>query len=191
MKKYDLFIGGEHVTPASGSWFDSENPYTAEPWAQIPEGNAEDVDKAARAAHDAFHNGPWSDMTPTQRGAILRRIGDVIAERAEQLAKVEVLDNGKLFSEMYGQLAYLPQWFYYFGGLADKIEGTVVPVDKKGYFLYTQRQPRRSRRDHHPVEQSADAARLEAGAGSGRRLHGGRSSRPNSRRRPLWSSPRC
>ncbi|GAA2547613.1 aldehyde dehydrogenase [Mycolicibacterium diernhoferi] len=142
MKKYDLFIGGEHVTPASGSWFDSENPYTAEPWAQIPEGNAEDVDKAARAAHDAFHNGPWSDMTPTQRGAILRRIGDVIAERAEQLAKVEVLDNGKLFSEMYGQLAYLPQWFYYFGGLADKIEGTVVPVDKKGYFLYTQRQPR-------------------------------------------------
>ncbi len=142
MKKYNLFIGGEHVAPASGSWFDTENPYTAEPWAQIPQGNADDVDKAARAAHDAFHNGPWSEMTATQRGAVLRRIGDVVADRAEQLAKVEVLDNGKLFSEMYGQLAYLPQWFYYFGGLADKIEGTVVPVDKKGYFLYTQKKPR-------------------------------------------------
>ncbi|BCI55919.1 aldehyde dehydrogenase [Mycolicibacterium litorale] len=142
MKKYNLFIGGEEVTPASGNWFDTENPYTAETWAQIPNGNADDVDKAAAAAHHALHNGTWAEMTPTERGAVLRRIGDVIAERAEQLAEVEVLDNGKLFSEMSGQLTYLPQWFYYYGGLADKIEGTVVPVDKKGYFLYTQRQPK-------------------------------------------------
>ncbi|EJZ11130.1 aldehyde dehydrogenase [Mycolicibacterium vaccae] len=141
MKKYNLFIGGEHVAPESGSWFDTENPYTAATWAQIPEGTAEDVDKAARAAHDALHRGAWSEMSPSQRGAVLRRIGDVIADRARELAEVEVLDNGKLFSEMYGQLTYLPQWFYYYGGLADKIEGTVVPVDKKGYFLYTQKQP--------------------------------------------------
>jgi acyl-CoA reductase-like NAD-dependent aldehyde dehydrogenase len=142
MKQYNLFIGGEEVAPTSGRWFESENPYLAEPWALIPEGDATDVDRAARAAHDALRNGPWAEMTPTQRGAVLRRIGDVIADHAKHLAEIEVLDNGKLFNEMYGQVSYLPQWYYYYGGLADKVEGTVVPVDKKGYFLFTRRQPR-------------------------------------------------
>jgi aldehyde dehydrogenase (NAD+) len=141
MKRYNMFIDGAAVEPATDSWFDSENPYTGTAWAQVAQGNADDVDNAVRAAHNAFNEGPWPEMTASQRGALLRRLGDVIADNAQRLAEIEVRDNGKLFAEMYGQLTYLPQWFYYYGGMADKIEGTVVPLDKKGYFVYTQRKP--------------------------------------------------
>ncbi|XYJ91411.1 Acyl-CoA reductase [Cupriavidus necator] len=72
---------------------------------------------------------------------MLRKLGDLIARDAERLAEFEVQDNGKLLAEMSAQLRYLPQWFYYFGGLADKVEGTVIPLDKTGYFNYTRREP--------------------------------------------------
>ncbi|NKE63518.1 aldehyde dehydrogenase, partial [Lentzea sp. PSKA42] len=81
------------------------------------------------------------DLTASARGAVLRALGDAIAANAERLAQLEVRDNGKLYSEMYAQVSYLPQWFYYYGGLADKIEGNVIPLDKKGYFAYTQKEP--------------------------------------------------
>ena len=64
----------------------------------------------------------------------MRRLGDLIGENAERLARVEVRDNGKLYREMIGQLEYLPQWYYYFSGLADKIEGRVIPSDKPNYL---------------------------------------------------------
>jgi hypothetical protein len=80
-------------------------------------------------------------MMASERGALLRRLGDVIAENAEKLAELEVLDNGKLRAEMLGQMKYLPQWFYYYGGLADKIEGAVTPIDKPGMFHYIQYEP--------------------------------------------------
>ncbi|WP_123026597.1 aldehyde dehydrogenase [Mycolicibacterium stellerae] len=141
MKPYNMFIDGAAAEPATGSYFESENPYTGAPWARVAQGDAADVDRAVRAAHDAFSDGPWPQLTASERGALMRRLGDVIADNARRLAEIEVRDNGKLFAEMYGQLTYLPQWFYYFGGLADKIEGTVVPLDKKGYFVYTQKKP--------------------------------------------------
>jgi acyl-CoA reductase-like NAD-dependent aldehyde dehydrogenase len=73
-------------------------------------------------------------MTATQRGALLRKLGDLIAMHAEQLVQTEVRDNGKLIAEMLGQTRYVPQWHYYFGGLADKIEGGVQSIDKPGVF---------------------------------------------------------
>ncbi|HET6605187.1 MAG TPA: aldehyde dehydrogenase, partial [Rhodopila sp.] len=85
--------------------------------------------------------GPWPAMTATQRGALLRRLGDLIAENAEPLAQTEVRDNGKLISEMLGQTRYVPQWYYYFGGLADKVEGGVLPIDKPGIFNFTRWEP--------------------------------------------------
>jgi aldehyde dehydrogenase (NAD+) len=80
-------------------------------------------------------------MTASQRGALLRKLGDLIAANAQGLAELEVLDNGKLIAEMRAQLNYAPQWYYYFGGLADKIEGAVIPLDKKGYFNFTRYEP--------------------------------------------------
>jgi aldehyde dehydrogenase (NAD+) len=80
-------------------------------------------------------------MTASARGALLRKLGDLIAQNADHLATIETRDNGKLYAEMRGQLGYIPQWYYYFGGLADKIEGRVIPIDKPGVFNYTREEP--------------------------------------------------
>ena len=141
MQKYQMYIDGKCVDSASGKWFDSYNPYTGEPWAQIAQGGAEDVDRAVRVAHKAYTEGPWSQLTASQRGLLLHKLGDLVARDARKLAETEVRDNGKLIAEMQGQLNYIPQWYYYFGGLADKIQGTVPPIDKKGYFNFTRHEP--------------------------------------------------
>jgi len=141
LKKYQHYIGGEWVDPASGEWFESHNPYTGQPWALFPRGNAEDADRAVAAAHRAFTSGDWPSMTATQRGALVRKLGDVYAKYADHMAEIEVADNGKLIAEMAAQNAYVPQWYQYFGGLADKIEGAVIPIDKPATFNYTRHEP--------------------------------------------------
>ena len=141
MKKYDLFIDGKFTAPKSEKYFDSYNPFTGEVWAQVAQANTEDVDQAVNAAHKAFSEGPWSSMTASQRGLLLHKLGTLIARDAKELATIEVQDNGKLFAEMFAQLNYVPQWFYYYGGLADKIEGGVIPLDKKGFFSFTRKEP--------------------------------------------------
>jgi len=141
MKRYQLRIGGQSVDPIGSTWFETQNPYTGETWAEIPRADARDVDRAVQAAHRAFTSGPWAEMTATQRGALLRRLGDLIARDAARLAEIEVRDNGKLLAEMAAQLNYVPQWFHYYGGLADKIHGRTLPLDKKGYFTFTRNEP--------------------------------------------------
>jgi (Z)-2-((N-methylformamido)methylene)-5-hydroxybutyrolactone dehydrogenase len=141
MKKYQMLIGGKWVDPASGTWFESMNPYTAAPWALVPRGTKEDVDHAVAAAKAAFYDGEWRKLTATARGNLLRRLADLIAAEADKLAEIETTDNGKLIAEMRGQLKYIPQWFHYFGGLADKIEGRVIPIDKPGVFNFTREEP--------------------------------------------------
>lgn len=141
MHRYSHYIDGRQTPPLSQRWFDTHNPFSGEPWAQIAHGTAEDVDVAVHAAHRSFSSGPWSQMTATQRGALLCRVGELIARDARRLAEIEVRDNGKLLAEMFGQVTYIPQWFRYFGGLADKIEGRTLPLDKKGYFNFTRREP--------------------------------------------------
>jgi acyl-CoA reductase-like NAD-dependent aldehyde dehydrogenase len=141
MKKYQMYIGGKWEDPASGEWFETLNPYTAEPWALIPRGNSDDAARAVQAAHRAMNAGAWPKLNATQRGALMRKLGDLIAANAERLAEIEVKDNGKLISEMRGQLNYIPQWYYYFGGLADKIQGSVIPIDKPNMFTYTKHEP--------------------------------------------------
>ena len=139
--KYRMFIGGEWTDAASGEFFESHNPYTGKPWALIPRAAPEDVDRAVRAAHKAFTHGEWPRLTATQRGALLRKLADLIAPKAKQLAEIEVRDNGKLISEMSAQTAYMAQWYYYYGGLADKVEGAVLPSDKADVFNYTRFEP--------------------------------------------------
>ncbi|MDO6966175.1 aldehyde dehydrogenase [Rhizobium alvei] len=141
MKEYRCFIGGEWVTARSGELFDSVDPFTAKVWARIPKCDANDVDRAVEAARRAFDSGDWPALNATQRGHLLRRLGDLIARDVDLLAATEVQDNGKLIAEMRGQVAYIPQWFYYFAGMADKVEGAVPPIDKPDMFTYTRHEP--------------------------------------------------
>jgi aldehyde dehydrogenase (NAD+) len=141
LKKYQTYIGGAWCDAMSGETFESEDPYTGEPWALIPSCGEADVNKAVEAAYAAWDGGPWSEMTATARGRMMRKLGDLIAENAESLANAEVRDNGKLISEMLAQCQYLPEWYYYYGGLADKITGSVIATDKPDTFNYTLREP--------------------------------------------------
>src|SRR5688572_7749062 len=141
LARYKMFIGGEWVDAASGQTFETSNPYTGKPWALIPRGGREDADRAVRAAHEAFTQGAWPKLTATARGALLRKLADLIGPKARHLAEIEVRDNGKLISEMGVQTQYMAQWYYYFGGLADKIEGAVLPIDKPDMFNYTKHEP--------------------------------------------------
>lgn len=141
METYQAFINGEFCDSASGETFETYNPYTGKVWAHVARCGEEDANRAVTAARAAFDDGPWSKMNATQRGAMLRRLADLVARDADMLAEIEVRDNGKLYAEMRTQLRYIPEWYNYFGGLADKIEGTVLPIDKPDMFAFTSREP--------------------------------------------------
>jgi acyl-CoA reductase-like NAD-dependent aldehyde dehydrogenase len=141
VKIYGHFIDGTYVEPLEGKWIDSFNPYTGEVWARIPQGSAADVGRAVAAASAALREGPWSTMTASNRGKLMVRLADLVEANAERLAEIEVRDNGKLLAEMLGQVRYHPEWWRYFGGLADKIEGAVMPIDKPDMFAFTRHEP--------------------------------------------------
>jgi (Z)-2-((N-methylformamido)methylene)-5-hydroxybutyrolactone dehydrogenase len=141
LQQYQTYIDGKWCHAASGKSFETFDPYTGEAWATIPECDARDVDRACEAAYRAFDTGAWPAMTQTARGKLLRRIAALIEKNAEHLAQVEVRDNGKLISEMLAQLKYLPEWYYYYAGLADKVHGAVVPIDRPDIFTYTLKEP--------------------------------------------------
>lgn len=139
-QKLTMLVGGRQTAAASSDYFESFDPFTGKPWALVPRADVADVDAAVAAALAAFR-GEWRTMTATARGQILSRFADLVAEEAEDLAILETRDNGKLINEMRMQCKYIPQWFRFFGGLADKIEGRVIPIDKPGVFNYTRREP--------------------------------------------------
>ncbi len=141
LPRFDAWVDGRALAPLSGEYFETVNPYTSKAWAEVAHCGKAEADLAVAAASRAFNSGPWPSMSATQRGALLRRLGDLLALHAEELAGYEVRDNGKLISEMGAQCAYIPQWYYYFGGLADKIEGAVIPIDKPDTFNFTVHEP--------------------------------------------------
>lgn len=141
MQSYRMLIAGEWVEATSAATFETENPFTGKPWALIPRAGVADVDKAVAAAQAAFRAPSWRGLSASARGALLRKFADLLAEDAERLARIETQDNGKLIAEMRGQLRYMPQWYHYFAGLADKIEGRVIPIDKPGVFNFTREEP--------------------------------------------------
>jgi len=141
MKTHNHFINGYYVEPVGGKWIDSIDPYLGKPWARIPQGCAKDIDAAVRAASAAMHSGPWSKMNATERGKLMLRLADLVTQNTQRLAELEVRDNGKLLAEMRGQVAYHPEWWRYFGGLADKIEGAVMPIDKPDMLAFTRHEP--------------------------------------------------
>jgi aldehyde dehydrogenase (NAD+) len=141
LRGYSMYIGGEWVQARSGATFETINPFTGQAWATVPDGGAEDVDAAVRAARAAFDEGPWGRMTGSERGGLMRRLAELIAAHAEEIAVVETTDNGKLIREMRGQLLALADYYLYFAGAADKIGGETIPSDKPNFFLYTLREP--------------------------------------------------
>jgi (Z)-2-((N-methylformamido)methylene)-5-hydroxybutyrolactone dehydrogenase len=139
MQRYGHFIGGAFVAPAGGEYFETRNPYSGEAWAEIARGTAEDIAKAVVAAEKGFET--WRAMTPSARGKILYKLAELIEADAARLAEIEVRDNGKLYAEMHAQTKYLAEWYRYYGGLADKVEGAVIPTDKSGIFNFTRYEP--------------------------------------------------
>ncbi|EKF21410.1 aldehyde dehydrogenase family protein [Mycolicibacterium hassiacum DSM 44199] len=140
LAEFSLVIGGEQTTAASGATYDSVDPYTGKPWARVPDADATDVDRAVAAARAALQ-GEWGQMTPTARGKLIHRLGEIVAREAEYLADLEVRDGGKLLREMVGQMRSLPDYYFYYAGLADKLQGEVIPTDKPNYFVYTRHEP--------------------------------------------------
>jgi len=135
------FIGGQHREPAGGTYFESTNPATLEVLYEAARGDAQDVAAAVEAARTAFESTAWRNTTATQRGHLLRQLGDLIGENAEELARYESLDNGKLLREMRGQLRSLPEYLYYYAGLADKVQGSQIPTTSPAIINFTQREP--------------------------------------------------
>ena len=140
METYQHYINGIWEKPGSGAWFDTTNPYNGEAWGRIARGDAADADKAVTAAKAAFENG-WGAMKPSQRGRLLMKLADLVEREAPRLGEIEVRDNGKLIAEMGAQTRYLAEWYRYYGGLADKVEGAVIPTDKDGVFNFTRYEP--------------------------------------------------
>src|ERR1700730_9512819 len=141
-----LFINGQWVDAASGRTFETPNPATGETLARVAEGDAEDIDRAVRAARSAFE-GPWSRMTPSERGRIIWRIGDLILEHAEELAQLESLDNGKPVAvALPDQVPLAADLFHYMAGWATKIEGNSINISVPympgaNFHSYTLREP--------------------------------------------------
>jgi aldehyde dehydrogenase (NAD+) len=136
-----LLIDGQWVNSASGKTFPTLNPATEEVIAHVQEGDAADIDRAARAARKAFDSGPWSKMDARDRGRLLYKLADLIEANLEELAQLEVLDNGKPISEArHADLPLVVDCLRYYAGWADKIHGETIPV-RGNYFCYSRREP--------------------------------------------------
>ncbi|MCE9665598.1 aldehyde dehydrogenase [Halomonas sp. M5N1S17] len=136
-----MYIDGEWVSARSGTTFDSYDPATGKAWCRAPDAGIDDVDDAVRAAQRAFEASAWAGLTATARGKLLYRLGELIVEHGEELAQLESRDNGKLIRETRGQVGYLPEFFFYNAGLADKVVGETLPLDKTDMFGATVRVP--------------------------------------------------
>jgi aldehyde dehydrogenase (NAD+) len=133
-----MFVGGQWVT--ADMTFPSLNPFTGLTWATVPHAGEKDVDAAVRAARSAFEGSPWRDLAGKDRAKLLHRLADLIAEKAEHLAVTETLDNGKVIREMAAQVRSIPDWYRYFAGLSDKLEGETIP-SRPSFLTYTRREP--------------------------------------------------
>jgi aldehyde dehydrogenase (NAD+) len=141
IKETQCFIGGKWLPAASGKTFETIHPATEEVICEVAEGDAEDVDLAVDAAREAFDNGPWSKMDARDRGALMYKLADLIAEDAENLAAIETLDNGKpIRDSRAADIPLVIDTIRYYAGWADKIQGRTIPI-RGQYFCYTRREP--------------------------------------------------
>jgi (Z)-2-((N-methylformamido)methylene)-5-hydroxybutyrolactone dehydrogenase len=140
IQNFKMYIDGQWVDSESGKKIETLNPENNEVWATVPEASAKDVDKAVKAAQNAFDKS-WANLHPRDRAKYLRSLANQLRENAEHLGIVETKDTGKIFRETKTQANYIAEYYDYFAGLADKVEGTVVPIDKPDMQVTTTRIP--------------------------------------------------
>ena len=138
---YNLFVDGQWIEGSARQIMESNNPATGQPWATFACASATDVDRAVAAAKRAMDEPKWRDLSATGRGKLLYRLADLIEENAQLLGEIETRDSGKLVVETVGQTKYVADYYQYFAGLADKIEGATLPIDKPDMHVYTTREP--------------------------------------------------
>lgn len=136
---YDMLIGGEWVQASDGAVFDSFNPATNKIWSSIPAATKADVDRAVEAAAAAL-DGPWGQMTPSNRGKCLARLGKLLSEHSEHIGRIETIDTGKIFTETRWQAQYIAEFLRFYAGAADKLHGDTLPIDKPDMLVFTQRE---------------------------------------------------
>lgn len=139
MQRFQCYINGEFADGEAR--FESIDPATGLAWAEMPEAREADVDRAVKAARDALHDGPWPRLSATQRGKLLYRLADLVAENAGKLAELETRDTGKIIRETSAQIAYVADYYRYYAGIADKIEGSYLPIDKPDMDVWLRREP--------------------------------------------------
>ena len=140
IQNFKMYINGLWVNSESGKTIETVNPENNEVWATVPEANEKDVDKAVKAAQNAFEKS-WSNLHPKERAKYLRSLADQLRLNATHLGTIETIDTGKIFRETKTQANYIAEYYDYFAGLADKVEGTVVPIDKPDMQVTTTRIP--------------------------------------------------
>ncbi len=138
---YQLFIDGTWTEGANGQVMTSQNPATGEAWSSFACAAPEDVDRAISAARRSLNDPAWRDLTQTARGKLLFRLAELIEQNAERHGEIETKDSGKLLAETASQTAYVGDYYRYYAGLADKIEGAVLPIDKPNLHVFTRREP--------------------------------------------------
>jgi acyl-CoA reductase-like NAD-dependent aldehyde dehydrogenase len=139
--KLGLFIDGSQTVPLSGRYLDSYDPATGQVWYTVADSGEEDVDRAIASAQRAFSSPGWRRMTQTARGDLLRRLSDLIRSNVDRLAEIESRDNGKLLRDIRSQILYVAEIFNYFGGMADKVQGDTIPINRQDMLSYTVREP--------------------------------------------------
>ncbi len=139
MQNFQHYIGG--IFSDGSAQFESRDPATGEVWAMMPEARTEDVNAAVDAASAAFHSKEWAGTTASARGKLLLRLADLIAENAQTLAALETRDTGKIIRETTAQISYVAEYYRYYAGLADKIEGAHLPIDKPDMEVWLRREP--------------------------------------------------
>lgn len=139
MDRFQHYIDGSFEDGSAS--FDSLDPATGQAWATMPMAGAADVDRAVAAAHRAFLSGPWPALTATARGKLLHRLADLVQAAAPRLAALETRDTGKIIRETSAQIAYVAEYYRYYAGLADKIEGAHLPIDKPDMEVWLRREP--------------------------------------------------
>jgi acyl-CoA reductase-like NAD-dependent aldehyde dehydrogenase len=139
MQRFQHYIGGVFEDGAAS--FESLDPATGQPWAVMPEASAADVGRAVDAAWDAFCSPAWAGLTASARGKLLYKLADLVQAAAPKLAALETRDTGKIIRETSAQIAYVAEYYRYYAGLADKIEGAHLPIDKPDMEVWLRREP--------------------------------------------------
>jgi len=140
-ESYRMFIDGRWCDASNGGMFSSVNPFDGKTWARVPEATASDVDDAVNAARRAFQNGSWASSTPSGRATLLRKLGDLITENVDELARIQVLENGKLIREVAAQTAALAAHCYFFAGAAEAPVGETLATSVPNMQVFTVREP--------------------------------------------------